>query len=112
MFKLKKGDTIKVVLGKDKGKEGKIEKVFPTTAKVLVPDVNLFKKHVKGSPSAGGQKGGIYDIPRPLNSAKVKLVCPSCKKLTRVGLKISGNVKVRVCKKCKKNIDNIKTSKK
>lgn len=100
-MKLKVGDNIKVTAGKDKGREGKIEKVFPKEEKVLVTGVNVYKKHFKGSQ---GQKGGIYDIVRPLNVAKLSLVCPKCKKLTRVGYKVMENEKVRVCRKCGKEI--------
>lgn len=100
-MKLKIGDTVKLTAGKDKGREGKIEKTIPSKNAVIVPGVNLYKKHVKGSQ---GQKGGIYDIPRPLNMAKVALICPLCKKPTRVGIRIVKNEKVRICKKCKKEI--------
>jgi large subunit ribosomal protein L24 len=103
MLKLKKGDTIKVTIGKDKGREAKIERVLPKEAKVIVPGVNMYKKHVKGM---GDQKGGIYDIPRPLSLGKVALVCPKCKKITRVGFKFAGTEKVRVCGKCNKEIDS------
>lgn len=102
MLKFKIGDTVKVTGGKDKGREGKIEKLFPKRGLVLVPGVNIYKKHVKGQ---SGQKGGIYDIPRPLNHAKIALVCPKCKKLTRVGVKDLGKEKVRICKKCGREID-------
>ena len=88
--------------GKDKGREGKIEKMFPSDAKVLVPGVNLYKKHIKGF---GDVKAGIYDIPRPLYFGKIALVCPKCKKTTRVGFNVVGGDKVRVCKKCGKEID-------
>ena len=102
MLKLKAGDTVKITAGKDKGREGKIEKIFPKQTKALIPGVNIYKKHVKGSQ---GQKGGIYDIPRPLDFAKIALICPKCKKMTRVGFKIVDNSKSRVCKKCNKEID-------
>lgn len=102
MLKLKTGDTVKITAGKDKGREGKIEKIFPKQTKALIPGVNIYKKHVKGSQ---GQKGGIYDIPRPLDFAKIALICPKCKKMTRVGFKIVDNNKSRVCKKCNKEID-------
>lgn len=101
MTKLKIGDTVKILSGKDKGREGKIEKVYPSKGKVLVPEVNMYKKHVKG---AGEVKGGIYDLPRPLNISKVALVCPKCKKTTRVGFRMAGKDKVRFCKKCNKEI--------
>ena len=103
MLKLKTGDTVKVLSGKDKGREGKIEKVFPGKATVLVPGVNVYKKHVKGQ---SGQKAGIYDIPRPLPFSKVAVVCTKCKKPTRVGFKLVGNKKRRMCKKCKREIDS------
>lgn len=90
------------MIGKDKGREGKVEKTFPETGNVLVPGVNMYKKHIKG---VGEIKSGIYDIPRPLGPAKVALVCPKCKKITRVGFKFAGSTKVRVCKKCGKEID-------
>lgn len=102
MNKLKIGDTVKITTGKDKGREGKIERIFPKSSLVLVPGVNIYKKHVKGRE---GQKGGIYDIPRPLPLAKVALVCPKCKKVTRVGFKLAGEDMVRICRKCKKEID-------
>ncbi len=102
MIKFKIGDTVKLTQGKDKGRDGKIEKVFPTESKVLIPGVNLYKKHVK---AFGDVKGGVYDIPRPLGFGKIALICPKCKKITRVGFKMAGEDKVRICKKCKKEID-------
>lgn len=100
-MKLKIGDTVKITAGKDKGREGKIEMVLPKRNSVVIPEVNMYKKHVKGQQ---GQKGGIYDLPRPLNVAKLALICPNCKKQTRVGFKIEKSEKIRVCNKCKKNI--------
>lgn len=98
-MKLKVGDIVKILGGKDKDREGKIEKIFPKDGRVLVPGINMYKKHVKGSQ---GQKGGIYDLPRPLPVGKVALVCSKCKKVGRVGFKIlAGGEKVRICKKCK-----------
>ena len=102
MFKFKVGDSVRITAGKDKSREGKVEKVFTSKTELLIPGVNIYKKHVKG---ASGQKGGIYDIPRPLSVAKLALVCPKCKKITRVGFKFVGSAKVRFCKKCGKEID-------
>ena len=102
MIKFKIGDTVKITAGKDKGREAKIEKNIPTEAKVIIPGVNLYKKHVKGF---GDVKGGVYDIPRPLGFGKIALVCPKCKKITRIGFKFAGEEKVRICKKCGKEID-------
>jgi large subunit ribosomal protein L24 len=102
MIKFKIGDTVKITAGKDKGREAKIEKIIPGEEKVIIPGVNLYKKHVKGF---GDVKGGVYDIPRPLGFGKIALICPKCKKMTRIGFKFAGEDKVRICKKCKKEID-------
>ena len=101
-MKFKIGDNVKITAGKDKGRDGKIERVFPKTLLVIVPGVNLYKKHVKGFQ---GQKGGIYDIPRPLGLGKIALICPKCKKVTRIGFSTKGEKKARICKKCNKEID-------
>ena len=101
-MKLKRNDEIVVIRGKDKGKKGKIEKVMSRENKVLIPGLNIYKRHVKGQ---GGQKGGIYEIPRPYSFAKISLICPKCKKVTRVGFRIMKDEKVRICRKCKKEID-------
>lgn len=106
-MKLKKGDEIKVVLGKDKGKTGKIEKVFTKENAVLVGGVNEFKRHMKARQD--GQTSDIVTITKPLNVAKVQLICPKCKKLTRVGYKVEKTkegkeTKIRVCRKCGKEI--------
>lgn len=101
-MKFKKGDTVKITAGKDEGRTGKIEKILPKEEKVIVPGVNIYKKHVKGF---GDTKGGVYDIPRALSLGKIALICPKCKKQTRIGYKFAGTEKVRICKKCKKEID-------
>ncbi len=101
-MKFKIGDTIKITAGKDEGKTGKIEKVLPKEEKVIVPGFNLYKKHVKGF---GDTKGGVYDIPRALSLGKIALICPKCKKQTRIGYKFVGDEKMRICKKCGKEID-------
>jgi len=98
-MKLKKGDEVIVTAGKDKGRKGKIEKVFPEERKVLIPGINLAKKHLK--PRKEGEKGGIVEVARPLDVSKVALVCPKCGKLTRVGYLITKDSKERICKKCR-----------
>ncbi len=103
MMKFKVGDTVKITAGKDKGREGKIEKTLPKDQKVVVPGVNIYKKHVKG---VGDIKAGIYELPRPLALGKIALICPKCKKVTRIGYKFAGLEKVRICKKCGKEIDS------
>ena len=97
MWKFKADDKVKITAGKDKGREGKIERVFLRSGLVSVANVNLYKKHLKGFQ---GQKAGIYDLPRPVPVANVVLVCPKCQKNTRVGWQVTGKTKVRVCKKC------------
>lgn len=100
-MKLKIGDTVKVTLGKDRGKTGKIEAVLPKRNSVVVAGTNMYKKHVKRS---GDKAGQIVDLARPLNAAKVALICPHCHQPTRVGYQGEGNQKTRICKKCKKNL--------
>ena len=101
-MKLKKGDNVRVIRGKDKGKSGKIEKVFPKTDKVLIASVNLFKRHLKAR--SQGQPSEIVTLTKPLSEANVILICPKCGKLTRVGFKITKGTKSRICKKCKSEI--------
>jgi large subunit ribosomal protein L24 len=103
MLKFKKGDTIKVTLGKDKGKEGKVEVVLPKKGTVIIPGINIYKKHVKANLTADG-KGGVYELPRAINVAKIALICPNCKKQTRVGFKMIEGKKERICRKCGKKI--------
>ena len=100
---VKTGDTVVVISGKDKGKQGKIQKAFPETRKVIVEGVAMVKKHQK--PRGQGLPGGIIDKEAPIPASKVMLVCPSCKKATRLAHKFIEREgqkpeKVRVCKKC------------
>lgn len=97
-MKLKKGDKVKITAGKDSGKEGSIDKIWPKENKVSIAGVNLYKRHLK--PRAEGQKGEIRELPRPIPVSNVALVCPKCKKQTRIGYKILKDGKVRICKKC------------
>lgn len=97
-MKLLKGDEVKIVLGKDKGKTGKIEKVFAGENAVLVGGVNQYKRHMKAR--SQGQTSEIVTITKPLSVAKVQLICPKCKKITRVGYMMEKGKKVRVCRKC------------
>src|SRR3989344_2423113 len=92
------GDEIIVTVGKDKGKKGKIEKVYKSEGKITVANVNVYKRHKKASRS---QAAGIYEITRPLPLANVALICPKCSKQTRVGFEFEGKSKHRICKKCK-----------
>jgi len=101
-MKLKKGDLIKVVSGKDRGKTGKIEKVLPKLRKVLVSGVNQYKRHLKAKTQ--GQTSEIVTIAKPLSEQNVAVVCPNCKLQTRIGFAMEKNGKIRVCRKCSKKI--------
>ncbi|MDP3974228.1 MAG: 50S ribosomal protein L24 [Candidatus Daviesbacteria bacterium] len=100
-MKIKKGDKVKILLGKDRGKEAKVAYVLGKQKKLFVEGANVYKRHVKKYRDI---EGGIIDLPKPMNISNVALICPNCHKVTRVGFKISGNIKVRICKKCKKEI--------
>ena len=102
-MKVKKGDKVKVLLGKDRGKEGTIEYVLGKDNRVFVSGANLYKRHVR---KMQNMEGGIIDIPKSMDISNVGLICPSCKKLTRVGFKKVGSEKLRICKKCGKEIAN------
>lgn len=101
-MKLKKGDKVAVIAGKDKGKDGVIEKVYKNTSKVMIMNINMYKKHIKKNKDM--PKGGIVDLPRPLDIAKVMIICPKCGKKARLGYKVENNKKNRVCKKCGEKI--------
>lgn len=101
-MKLKKGDLVKIVAGKDKGKTGKIEKVASKEGKVLVAGVNQYKRHMKAR--SQGQKSEIITITKPLPATNAALICPHCKLQTRIGFKMEKNGKIRVCRKCEKKI--------
>lgn len=101
-MRLKVGDTVKVTAGKDKGKTGKIERVFPALGRVVVAGVNLYKKHVKARQNKPGE---IVQAARPLPAGNVALVCPKCNQPTRVGYDVGKDgKKVRICRKCKSAI--------
>ena len=95
---IKKDDKVVVLSGKDKGKQGQILVSDPKAAKVIVEGVNVATKHQK--PRKQGDEGGIIKVETPIYASKVQLVCPKCGKATRVGHKVEGDKKVRVCKKC------------
>jgi len=104
-MKIKTGDTVLLIAGKDKNKKGKVIQVFPKNNKIIVDGLNIVKKHVR--PKKSGEKGQKVEVPRPFNASNVKIICPGCKKATRVGfnmIKKGKEKKVRVCKKCKQNI--------
>ena len=106
---VKTGDTVKVITGEDKGKTGKVQKVFPETGRIVVEKVNMVKKHQK--PRGQGMPGGIVEQEAPIDASNAMLVCPKCGKATRVGHKyLDGEAKpsrrkVRVCKECGATFD-------
>lgn len=97
-MKIKKGDKIKIKIGKDKGKTGVVEKVYKNSNKVLVTGMNLYKRHVKKNEKM--PQGGIVEISRAMDVSKLSLVCPKCGKMTRIGYVLEKNKKLRVCRKC------------
>jgi large subunit ribosomal protein L24 len=100
---IRKGDTVKILYGKDSGRQGQVVAVDTKKGKIVVEGINIYKKHIKGD---GRTKvSEIVDITKPVSISKVMLVCPNCNKPTRVGYKIDGDKKNRVCKKCNKTVD-------
>ena len=97
-MKIKKGDQVLIISGKDRGKKGKVLDVFPKEEKVVVEGGNIRKKHVK--PKRSGEKGQVVETPASIAVANVKLICPKCGQLTRVGYKLVEDKKYRICKKC------------
>jgi large subunit ribosomal protein L24 len=98
-LKIKKGDRVRVLTGKDRGKDGNVTRVLPADGKVIVDGINVAKKHQRATKAT--MQGGIIDRDMPLPVANVALLCPACGKPTRVGYKIDGDgTKVRTCKKC------------
>ncbi len=98
-MKIKKGDTVQFITGKDKGKSGKVTHVFKKEEKLTVEGLHMFKKHVR--PRRQGEKGEVVSLARPVPVSNVMIVCPSCHTPTRIGYRTSGEAKVRECKKCK-----------
>lgn len=101
-MKIKKGDTIQIRVGKDRGKIGKVLKANPGQDAVVVEGLNMFKKHQRSKKQ--GEKGQIVTVPRPLNISKIMLYCSGCKKGVRAGFRREGEEKIRYCKKCQSTI--------
>ena len=97
-MRIKKGDTVKVLSGNDKGKTGEVLEIIPKTEKIVVKGVNVRKKHVKARKQ--GEESGIISVECPIHSSKVNVVCPKCGKAARIQYKIEKDEKVRVCQKC------------
>jgi large subunit ribosomal protein L24 len=97
-MKIKKGDTVEVLSGKDKGARGEVLRALPDEGKVVVEGVAVVKRHTK--PNQVNQQGGIVEKSAAIDVSNVALVCPSCDNATRVGYSVVDGTKVRVCKKC------------
>ena len=102
IMKIKKGDTVLIISGKDRLKKGKVLRVLPKEGKVLVEGVNIRKKHIK--PKRSGEKGEKVEMLGFINVSNVKIICSKCGKTTRVGYKTLNEKKYRVCKKCDQEI--------
>ncbi len=97
-MKIKKGDQVKIISGKDRGKSGAVIGVFPEDSKITVEGINLYKKRVR--PTKQGQKGETVLVSRPLAVSNAMIICSNCKKTARVGFRVEEKEKIRLCKKC------------
>jgi len=103
-MKILKGDTVKILIGKDKGREGLVTKAMPKKDKIVVKGMNLYKKNIKPSQ---GKPGSIITKERAMTVSKVGLVCPNCKKTIRVAYQIDkSGEKTRICRKCKSMLNS------
>lgn len=100
---IRTGDKVRVIAGKDKGKEAKVLATLPHKQRVVVERVNIVKKATR--PTQRNPKGGILEIEAPIHVSNVMLVCPSCGQPTRIGRRREEGVRIRVCKKCGNDID-------
>lgn len=101
-MKIKKNDQVLIISGKDKGRKGKIIEAFPKQGKITVENINLKKKHMR--PKKSGEKGQIVELPLAFDVSNTKIICPKCNKAVRMGYRIEGKKKFRVCKKCNQEI--------
>jgi large subunit ribosomal protein L24 len=102
-MKIKKGDKVKILAGKDRGKTGKVLSVFVDRQKISVEGINLLFKNMR--PKKQNEKGQRIQFPAPLTISNVALICPKCGKITKIGYQIQAdNKKTRICKKCKEII--------
>ncbi|MAF80758.1 50S ribosomal protein L24 [bacterium] len=106
--RVKKGDTVRVLLGKDRGKSASVLGVLPKRGLIVLDGLNMVFKHVR--PRRAGEKGQRVQVAAPMNISNVQVVCPACKKGTRVGYRFDGTDKLRVCKQCDATIPTKKAS--
>ena len=100
--RIKQGDTVRILLGKDRGKKAKVMAVLPASDRILVEGINMVKKHVR--PRKAGEKGQRVSVAAPMQISNVQLVCSACKKGTRIGVKRENGQRQRICKKCEAEI--------
>ncbi|MCP3941918.1 MAG: 50S ribosomal protein L24 [Desulfobacteraceae bacterium] len=104
-IRIKKNDKVKVLTGKDKGKIGKVLKVVKKTSRVVVENINVVKVHQR--PTQANAQGGIVDKNMPIDVSNIMVMCNSCVKPTRIGIKqLEDGKRVRICKKCNQQIDS------
>ena len=102
-MKIRKGDTVQVIVGKDQSKQGRVERVLPRNNRVLVEGINVITRHVKAAP--GLRQGGRITQESPIHISNVMLVCSRCNQPVRVGFRrLDDGAKVRVCQLCKETI--------
>ena len=101
-MKIKKGDQVLIISGKDQGKKGKVIEAFPKKGKIVVEDANIVKKSVR--PKKSGEKGQIVKLPSPFDASNVKVICSKCGEAARIGYKLEGEKKYRICKKCNQEL--------
>lgn len=101
-MKIRKGDNVIIIAGKDRGRQGKVAKVFPILNKLIVEGLNLQKRREK--PRQQGKKGQTVQVAAPLAASNAMLYCSSCGQGVRAGSKLSGKKKLRICRKCGKEI--------
>ena len=101
-MRIKKGDLVKKIAGKDKGKQGKVVRTVPSQGKIVVEEMNIVKKHKKARRE--GERGQRVEIAAPFDASNAMIICPACGKATRVSYAVVGDKKVRVCKKCGKEM--------
>lgn len=97
-MKLRKGDTVIVRIGKDKGKKGKVQFVLPKEGALIVEGINMFKRHMKKKDDK--HPSGIIDVTKPIMVSKLGFMCAKCGKATRLGYLIVKGEKIRICRKC------------
>lgn len=102
-MKIKKGDKVLISRGKERGKTGAVISVQPRKGLITVEGINIVTRHVR--PRKAGEKGERIKAPRPIHVSRVKIVCGSCKKATRIGYKTEAEKKIRYCKKCQAKLN-------